>query len=108
MQTVEIVLPSPLPEPVAAADIPALIEQVCLAHPLTIALRTTLASYPGCAHWHLRQGKASGTLELTWWPKKHRLWFKVAKQRNGSWIDMCLPQLKAELEQAIQTNFYAH
>ena len=42
------------------------IEHVCLAESLTLTQRGTLASYPGCTHWHFKQGKARGVLELTW------------------------------------------
>ena len=33
------------------------VEQVCSANGLTQALKGTLASYPGCVHWHFKKVK---------------------------------------------------
>ena len=74
------------------------IEQVCFANELTCALRGTLASYPGCVHWHYKKDRQKGTLEITWWDVEKRLWFKVAKGRTGEWIEDTLPKLKEEIE----------
>ena len=43
----------------------------------------TLASYPGCIHWHLKMGTQKGHLEITWWEAENRLCFKVAKVEWG-------------------------
>lgn len=74
------------------------IEQVCTANNLTCALRGTLVSYPGCIHWHYKQSKQKGILEITWWERENRLWFKVTKGRTGDWIDEVLPKLKEQIE----------
>ena len=44
-------------------------------------MKGTLASFPNCVHWHWKRGKERGTLEITWWGKQDRLWFKVAAGR---------------------------
>lgn len=53
------------------------VEQDCKAYGLTQALKGTLASYPGCVHWHFKKDKEKGILEITWWESENRLWFKV-------------------------------
>ena len=74
------------------------VEQVCSANGLICVARGTLVRYPGCIHWHYKQGKQKGTLEITWWESENRLWFKVAKVRIGEWMDEALPKLKQEIE----------
>lgn len=74
------------------------VEKVCSLHSLICVVKGTLASYPGCIHWHYKQGKQKGILEITWWESESRLWFKVAKGRTGEWIDEVLPKLKQEIE----------
>lgn len=65
---------------------------------LTISRKSTLATYPGCTHWHLKLGQQPGTLEATYWPQENRFWFKVARNRSAPWIDTLLPSLKACVE----------
>ena len=74
------------------------VEQVCTANGLVCARKGTLASYPGCIHWHFRLGKQKGTLEITWWESEDRLWFKVSKGRTGKLINEALPKLKKQIE----------
>ena len=78
------------------------VEQVCASNNLICVLNGTLASYPGCIHWHYRQGKQKGTLEITWWKDENRLWFKVAKGRTGDWIAEALPKLKEQIEVSLK------
>lgn len=77
------------------------IEHVCAANNLTCALKGTLASYPGCVHWHFKKNKEKGTLEITWWESENRLWFKVADGRVGKWMNEILPKLKKEIESSL-------
>ncbi|SRR6266498_3663809 len=77
------------------------VEQICVANGLTCALKGTLASYPGCIHWHFTKGKQKGTLEVTWWESKHRLWFKLANGRKGEWINESMPRLKEQIEKSL-------
>jgi hypothetical protein len=74
------------------------VESVLTSHELTMRSRGTVKSYPGCIHWHWKNGKQSGTLEVTLWPAKRRLWFKVQAGRRAAWIDQLIPALKADLE----------
>jgi hypothetical protein len=78
-----------------------IVEQVCASHHLTCGLKGTLASYPGSVHWHFKRDRQKGTLEVTWWESKHRLWFKVSNGRMGEWILESIPRLKAQIEKKL-------
>jgi hypothetical protein len=74
------------------------VERVCGDNGLTCTLKGTLVSYPGSIHWHFKKEMQKGTLEITWWESKHRLWFKVAENRIGTWIEAIIPILKKQIE----------
>ena len=95
MQEIDIRLPAKISE----RAFPAAIEWICGDLGLDRALRGTLKSYPGSIHWHYKRGKQPGTLEITWWPAKPRLWIKVAAGRSANWIDEIIPLLKRRLEE---------
>ncbi|MBX7132774.1 MAG: hypothetical protein K1X67_08875 [Fimbriimonadaceae bacterium] len=63
-------------------------------HGLVVTLRTTLATYPGSVHWHLKKPGQTGVLEFTWSAKDKRTWFKVAKNRSAEWIDAIVAELR--------------
>lgn len=75
-----------LPLSVTITDIVANIEHAVVSAGLAIALRGTVSMYPDSVHWHLKRVNHKGTLELTWWPKKSRLWFKIAGNRGADWM----------------------
>lgn len=77
------------------------VEQVCSSDGLTCTQKGTLSSYPGCIHWHFKLGTQKGTLEITWWETKNRLWFKVAKGRTGDWMDENIARLKKKIEDSL-------
>ena len=58
-----------------------LIEEVAARYGLQITLTTTLRSYPGSQHWHLRKPGQRGTLEITCWQKGRRAWLAVHTNR---------------------------
>jgi hypothetical protein len=87
-----------IPENMNTAVLVEAVERVCLAHNLNCTLKGTLVSYPGSLHWHFKKGNQKGTLEITWWESKNRLWFKVADGRTGKWIEESMPQLKEEIQ----------
>ena len=74
-----------------------LVESVCQELGLTMTLKDGLRSYPGAIHWHFKQGKATGVLEITFWPQQNRLWLSVHRNRMAKWIEICLPELQKEL-----------
>jgi hypothetical protein len=79
-------------------DVIRRVESTLAAHGLTMRSRGSVKSYPGCTHWHWRSGRQSGTLEVTLWPARRRLWLKVQAGRRAAWIDQVVPALKAALE----------
>lgn len=87
-----------LPDGAVLAALPDQIEEQCQAEGMISAMRGTLATYPGCIHWHFKRSGQPGTLEVTWWPKASRLWFKVADGRDGPWIKPAITRVKAAFE----------
>jgi hypothetical protein len=90
-----------IPDSVNSDALVMLIEHTCIAHGLTCILKGTLASYPGSAHWHFKKGRLKGILEITWWELERRLWFKVAQNRRGEWMEDSIPQLKQHIEKSL-------
>ena len=81
---------------------PGLIEKACRGCGLRVSTRATLSSYPGSIHWHLKRGIQPGTLELTLWEAKRRVWARVQDGRHAEWIDEALPQVKDAVETALR------
>ncbi|HEU0297718.1 MAG TPA: hypothetical protein VFR47_33555 [Anaerolineales bacterium] len=90
-----------IPEDVNAAVLIDAVERVCHAHGLNCTLKGTLVKYPGSVHWHFQKAKQKGTLEITWWENKNRLWFKVAEGRTGTWIDESMIEIKKEIQKLL-------
>jgi len=90
----------PIPPRRAAGTVPGRVERACAAEGLTRTLKSTLAKYPGCIHWHFKKGKERGTLEITWWGRERRLWFKISAGRNGDWMAACVRRLKERMFRA--------
>jgi 3-methyladenine DNA glycosylase AlkD len=68
---------------------------------LTVTLRGSLRSFPGCVHWHLKRGRESGTLEVTLWPRERRAWFAVQDGRRGEWIEETMSNLSEAIQRRI-------
>ena len=79
-------------------SVPVTVEQAAAREELIVAMRGTLGTYAGCVHWHFKRAGEKGTLEVTWWPKMTRLWFKVADGREGPWIRGAMERLRTQLE----------
>jgi hypothetical protein len=88
METIDISLPSNHSQ----IAMPMLIEHA-IAEAGLLAERLELRSYPGATHWHIRRPGAKGTLELTYWPLQHRLWFAIHANRRAEWIAPALDDL---------------
>lgn len=84
----------PVPGHLADESIPGVVEQICNHQGLKLSRKGTLSKYPGCVHWHYRKDKQRGTLEITWWGKKRRLWIKVAARRSADWIQGAIALFK--------------
>jgi hypothetical protein len=54
---------------------------------LTVTLDGSLSKYAGSRHWHLKKDRRPGTLEVTLWPEKNRLWVAYHSNRVGDgWV----------------------
>jgi hypothetical protein len=81
-----------------------LIEECCESRSLQQTLKGTLSKHSGCTHYHYKKGKERGTLEITLWPKEHRIWISIQSGRAADWIAECVEQLKEEVENKLATN----
>jgi hypothetical protein len=91
-----------IPESINTSRVTDAVERICTSFELEISLCDTLATYPGCTHWHLRKPKHSGTLEVTWWPSENRLWLSVQSGRRAEWIEDVVPSLRTSLQHALR------
>jgi hypothetical protein len=78
------------------------IESAAKSHDLQIALKGTLQTCRGCTHWHFKNGRNSGTLEATMWPKEKRVWLSVQSGRRAVWIERDLPAIVKQLQAALE------
>lgn len=93
MRDTEIALPS-------SHDFDAIeraIDAVIALSGLDVTLRDTLKKYPGCTHWHLKNGRTRGTLEITLWPRERRAWFTIHAGRRAQWMEDAMPGLAEAL-----------
>ncbi|MEX2104576.1 MAG: hypothetical protein WD907_04505 [Bacilli bacterium] len=71
---------------------------------LTISLKTTLSTMKGSIHWHLKQERQKGVLEVTYWPKKQQIWLEIHDNRRSEWnVDVIAPLAHA-IAQAFDGN----
>src|SRR5688572_17774749 len=85
------------------ASIVQAIETCCSVQGLQITLKGTLKQYPDCIHWHLKNATQRGTLEITFWPAEHHVWFKVNASRSAEWIADAAARLCESIETALQS-----
>ena len=90
-----------IPANVSSEHVIEVVEKVCVSHHLICARKGTLASYLGSTNCHFKMGKQKGTLEITWWEAKNRLWLKVAKGRMGNWMTENITALQKKIENAL-------
>jgi hypothetical protein len=76
----------------------ALIETAADRYGLQIRMKGTFRTYPGSEHWHFQKPGQRGTLEVTLWPRRNRVWFSVQSGRRAAWITEILPAMKAWIE----------
>lgn len=91
-----------LPHDIDTGIVEQVFDDVLARSGLTITLRDSLRKYPGCVHWHLKQGRKPGTLELTLWSDARRAWFSVHRGRAAPWIDAELVRLAETLQQQLE------
>jgi hypothetical protein len=79
-------------------DVGAAVYAAAAALNLTVASDGGLRKYPGSRHWHIKNGKGSGTLEVTYWPDKNRLWVTYHSNRVGDgWVEEMAPKFAEKL-----------
>ena len=93
MRTEEI----PVPDDANLSRAEAAIERCFTGGGLRVALKGTLAAHKGSVHWHLKRGTGRGTLEVTLWPERRRLWLSVHTNRGGEWVEAALDRLAQAL-----------
>ncbi len=84
----------------APQRVESLVEGCCRELGLIPAMKSSLAKYPGSIHWHFRKPRAVGTLEMTLWPAKARLWITIQDGRRTPWTEETVPELMQRLQAA--------
>jgi hypothetical protein len=97
MQEIEI----PMPRNPDFAQVSGIIEKTVVSSGLQITLKASLGKYPGCTHWHVKNGKDKGILEITIWPKQTRAWFSIQSGRKADWIRPKVTLLQRRLKHAL-------
>src|SRR5262245_54214354 len=92
----------PIPAGADADRIECAIDSAIQFCGLHTTLRGTLKQHSGCIHWHLKNSKQRGTLEITWWPSKGRAWFTIQSGRTARWIDDRMKSLANTICSAIE------
>jgi hypothetical protein len=80
-------------------DVKRAIEEVAAELGLVATMRSTLAQYPGCTHWHFKRGKDRGVLEATYWPSENRAWLSYRAGRDAEWIPDAIREFQRLVEQ---------
>ena len=87
-----------VPERITSDKIGSIIEKAIIDLNLAVTMRGSVKSYPGSIHWHIKRDHARGTLELTWWSQRRKLWIKIQAGRTAPWIDQIAPRFKQKIE----------
>ena len=95
MRNVEISLPVDIRD----EQVEQAVDQAIANAGLIVTLRDTLKAFAGCIHWHVKNGRESGTLEITFWPQERRAWFSVQSGRTAPWIEMKMELLGNAIEE---------
>ena len=90
-----------LPEQILPADAAVAVEAACADAGLECTMKSGLRSYPGSDHWHYQRDRKPGTLEVTLWPARRRLWLSVQAGRTAEWIEPLIEPLRAEIERRL-------
>ena len=90
-----------VPDGIDLSRVDGAIERCFQAAGLHVALKGTVKAHQGSVHWHLRRGEERGTLEVTLWPARRRLWLSVHANRGGEWVEAALRDLADALPSAL-------
>jgi hypothetical protein len=78
----------------------SLIEEAASRAGLQATMKSTLAEYPGCIHWHFKRGVERGVLEATYWPRAGRAWLSTRPGREAWWIPSAVDSILAFMAEA--------
>ena len=84
------------------SDAEGAIERCVAEAGLRVTMKGTVAAHKGSVHWHLKLREERGTLEVTLWPARKRVWLSVHANRGGGWVDEALGRLQAALAEALR------
>jgi len=87
----------PAPE-FGGADAAQWIETAAGTAGLTATVRGSLNAYPGSIHWHFQREAERGTLEVTLWPARERLWFSIHGNRDGAWMPDAIEVMRRQIQ----------
>jgi hypothetical protein len=90
-----------LPKNAKGPGVRRAIEQACAAAGLWATMKTTLRTFPGCTHWHFKNGNEPGMLEVTYWPAAGRAWLSVQAGRKAQWIEKAIRSIQAKFRREI-------
>ncbi|GDX40946.1 hypothetical protein LBMAG21_12380 [Armatimonadota bacterium] len=83
-----------IPEACAFESLERRVEAWADALGLTCTLKSSLQRFPGSLHWHFKQGKLKGTLEMTLSASQRRLWCSIQSGRIGNWQEEAVGSFK--------------
>ena len=86
--------------PACEGRVESLIEEAASRAGLQATMKSTLARYPGCVHWHFKWGEERGVLEVTYWPREGRAWLSTRPGREAGWIPAAVSSILAFMEEA--------
>jgi hypothetical protein len=100
MKEIEI----PLPRNADCLLVSKTIEKICISSGLRVTLKASLSKFPGSTHWHIKRRDDKGTIEITLWPAKHRMWFSIQDGRVGAWIEEKIGFFQGSFQRAFQSH----
>jgi hypothetical protein len=99
-------IPVSIPESLSdnsRTSVEAAVAAASAASSLRIATAGSLKQFPGCSHWHLKRAGATGTLEVTWWPSRGRMWVSYHSNRVGDgWVVGAAVELANDIGRRLQ------
>lgn len=87
-----------VPAATTMSDLASTIEECSVELGLQVSMKASLKSYPESTHWHLRRTGQRGTLEVTLWPPKRRLWLSIQSGRAAEWTAPAAAELRLAIE----------
>lgn len=90
-----------LPDSIAGEAVEEAVQSAVGRVGASVTLDGTLRSYPGSRHWHLQARGRVGTLEVTYWPSRNRLWVSLHVNRAGDWAGEAFDRLANALQASL-------